>query len=896
MKMRNLIGITLILIILTLGIGSRDYYTTVFYGVPIWKDATPSLFCASDADVTSREKHNIWATHNCVPLDPNPYEVPIANVSIKFNMEENYMVKEMKEDLLSLFQQSFKPCVKLTPFCVVMNCTKSQNVTTPASTSTAAPVNATTIPVNLTDIPNYELFNCSFQQTTEFRDKKKQIYSLFYREDIMKDNRSMQDNRSNSSKKSNNSNNSGYYLHNCNTSAITQECDKSTFEPIPIRYCAPAGYAMLKCKDQNYTGNGICYNVTVVHCTHGIFPMIATALHLNGTLEEKETKAYFVNATNNPPLLVKFNESVPLTCGRTGNNVRGQVQIGPGMTFYNTENVVGDTRKAYCWVNATLWYKSLDNAMEAITKTLKKSGLNVTRRFDWHKGGDLEVQNFWFNCQGEFFYCNLTTWTGNWTRNRTHQTSALNKTHLLAQCRLRQIVNHWGIVSKGIYLPPRKGHIKCVSNITGLIMTAEGGNSNRTPTFSSKVEDYWKVELARYKVVEIQPLSVAPRPGKRPEIKANHTRSRRDVGIGLLFLGFLSAAGSTMGAASLALTAQARGLLSGIVQQQQNLLQAIEAQQHLLQLSVWGIKQLQARMLAVEKYIRDQQYLSIWGCANKLVCHSSVPWNLSWAGTSSKCNYTGAKYYECIWNNLTWQEWDKLVQNSSETIYSLLETAQTQQERNKQELLELDKWSSLWDWFDITQWLWYIKIAIIIVAGLVGLRILMFIVNVVKKVRQGYMPLFSQTPTQAEQDPEQPGGTAGGGGGGGNFRWTPSPTGFFSIVWEDLRNLLIWIYQTCQNFIWVLWTILQALKQGTISLAHNLVIVHRYIIVRVRQTIEWCGNTYASLRASLIHAIDRLADFTGWWTDLLIEGVVYIARGIRNIPRRIRQGLEIALN
>uniref|UniRef100_UPI003A9A6742 Transmembrane protein gp41 n=1 Tax=Human immunodeficiency virus type 1 TaxID=11676 RepID=UPI003A9A6742 len=50
-----------------------------------------------------------------------------------------------------------------------------------------------------------------------------------------------------------------------------------------------------------------------------------------------------------------------------------------------------------------------------------------------------------------------------------------------------------------------------------------------------------------------------------------------------------------------------RQLLSGIVQQQNNLLRAIEAQQHLLQLTVWGIKQLQARILAVERYLKDQQ-------------------------------------------------------------------------------------------------------------------------------------------------------------------------------------------------------------------------------------------------------------------------------------------------
>nr|1FAV_A Chain A, HIV-1 ENVELOPE PROTEIN CHIMERA [synthetic construct] len=54
------------------------------------------------------------------------------------------------------------------------------------------------------------------------------------------------------------------------------------------------------------------------------------------------------------------------------------------------------------------------------------------------------------------------------------------------------------------------------------------------------------------------------------------------------------------------LIGEARQLLSGIVQQQNNLLRAIEAQQHLLQLTVWGIKQLQARILAVERYLKDQ--------------------------------------------------------------------------------------------------------------------------------------------------------------------------------------------------------------------------------------------------------------------------------------------------
>ncbi|AEK79591.1 envelope glycoprotein [Simian immunodeficiency virus] len=864
--MRRLIGTILTLSITILGIGYSVHYATVFYGVPVWKDAKPQLFCASDADITSRDPHNIWATHNCVPLDPHPYEVPLSNVSVDFDMENNYMVEEMKKDLIALFQQSFKPCVKLTPFCVTMNCVKLKETTTTIATITN-PL------VNLTGIEDYKVYNCSFNQTTEFRDKKKQIYSLFYREDIMKTD-----------------NNDSYYLHNCNTSAITQECEKSSFEPIPIRYCAPAGYAMLKCNSANFTGVGTCNNVSVVHCTHGIYPMIATALHLNGTLEKHNTTAYFATPTHNKPLLIKFNKSVDMNCTRTGNNSRGQVQIGPGMTFYNIENIVGNTRKAYCTVNYQEWSHAIGEAKKVAEEALKK---NIT--FRWNQGGDLEVTNFWFNCQGEFFYCNLTNWT-NITWLETWLKTNNSSRPLVAPCKLRQIVNHWGIVSKGIYLPPRRGNLTCRSNITGFITTWDNDTENVLVTFSAKVEDYWKVEMSRYKVVEIQPLAIAPTTGKRPEIRANHTRSKRDVGIGLLFLGFLSAAGSTMGAASIALTAQARGLLSGIVQQQHNLLQAIEAQQHLLQLSVWGIKQLQARMLAVEKYIRDQQLLSVWGCANKLVCHSNVVWNMTWAENGTTCPQGSEDYYNCIWNNLTWQQWEKLVANSTEEIYTLLEKAQVQQETNKKELFELDKWSTLWDWFDITQWLWYIKIAILIVAGLVGLRIVMFIVNVIRQVRQGYMPLFSQIPTQAHQDPEQPEETAGGGGGTGNVRWTPLHRGFFIVVWEDLRTLLLWIYQTCQNFGWLLWTILKTLRQGIISLTQRLIIVQRDIILKSRQLFDWLSNTYSILRTSLIQAIDRLANFTGWWTDLVIAGVAFVAQGIRNIPRRIRQGLEIALN
>nr|MCH43231.1 envelope glycoprotein [Human immunodeficiency virus 1] len=107
------------------------------------------------------------------------------------------------------------------------------------------------------------------------------------------------------------------------------------------------------------------------------------------------------------------------------------------------------------------------------------------------------------------------------------------------------------------------------------------------------------------------------------------------------------------------------------------------------------IKQLQARVLAVERYPKDQQLLGIWGCSGKLICTTTVPWNTSWSNRTQE-----------IWDNLTWMEWEREIDNYTGLIYSLIEEAQIQQEQNEKDLLELDKWASLWNWFSITNWLW----------------------------------------------------------------------------------------------------------------------------------------------------------------------------------------------
>nr|MCH40562.1 envelope glycoprotein [Human immunodeficiency virus 1] len=108
------------------------------------------------------------------------------------------------------------------------------------------------------------------------------------------------------------------------------------------------------------------------------------------------------------------------------------------------------------------------------------------------------------------------------------------------------------------------------------------------------------------------------------------------------------------------------------------------------------IKQLQARVLAVENCLRDQQLLGVWGCSGKHICTTSVPWNSSWSNRS----------LGQIWGNITWMQWEKEIENYTGIIYSLIEESQIQQEVNEQELLKLDQWASLWNWFDITNWLW----------------------------------------------------------------------------------------------------------------------------------------------------------------------------------------------
>uniref|UniRef100_A0A0R8WGW0 Envelope glycoprotein gp160 n=2 Tax=Human immunodeficiency virus type 1 TaxID=11676 RepID=A0A0R8WGW0_HV1 len=818
-------------------------WVTVYYGVPVWKEATTTLFCASDAKAYEPEVHNVWATHACVPTDPNPQEVVLENVTENFNMWKNNMVEQMHEDIISLWDQSLKPCVKLTPLCVTLNCTDLGNATNTNATNTNSSIEGM--------MEKGEIKNCSFKVNTEIRDKVKKEHALFYRLDVVP------------------IDNTSYRLISCNTSVITQACPKVSFEPIPIHYCTPAGFAILKCNDKKFNGTGPCTSVSTVQCTHGIRPVISTQLLLNGSLAEEEVIIRSANFSNNAKIIiVHLNESVEINCTRPNNNTRKSIHIGPGRAFYTTGEIIGDIRQAHCNLSRAKW----NDTLQRIVIKLRKQIGNKTIVFKQSSGGDPEIVMHSFNCGGEFFYCNTTQlFNSTWNSTGGPNNTGGNDTITLP-CRIKQIINMWQEVGKAMYAPPIRGQIRCSSNITGLLLTRDGGNNgiNETEVFrpgGGDMRDNWRSELYKYKVVQIEPLGVAPTKAKRRVVQ----REKRAVGIGAVFLGFLGAAGSTMGAASMTLTVQARLLLSGIVQQQNNLLRAIEAQQHLLQLTVWGIKQLQARVLAVERYLKDQQLLGIWGCSGKLICTTAVPWNASWSNKS----------LDEIWDNMTWMEWDREINNYTNLIYTLIEKSQNQQEKNEQELLELDKWASLWNWFDITNWLWYIKIFIMIVGGLIGLRIVFTVLSIVNRVRQGYSPLSFQTHPPAARGPDRPEGIEEEGGERDRDRSGPFVNGFLTLIWIDLRSLCLFLYHRLRDLLLIAARIVELLGRRGWEILKYWWNILQY----------WSQE----LKSSAVSLLNATAIAVAEGTDRVIEGLQRAFRAILNIPVRIRQGLERAL-
>nr|AJP61589.1 envelope glycoprotein [Human immunodeficiency virus 1] len=812
-------------------------WVTVYYGVPVWKEATTTLFCASDAKAYEKEAHNIWATHACVPTDPNPQEVVLENVTEDFNMWKNNMVEQMHEDIISLWDQSLKPCVKLTPLCVTLNCTD------PWYDNTA---NRTTERMIM---EKGEIKKCSIEVNTCLIDVWMEHCALLSKLHLVRL-----------------ENTTFIYMQTSrHSSKRTKGCPRYSIEPIPLQYSAPAGSAILIRKNDMVHGTGTCTHVPPVQCSNGIRPVVSSQ-HPSHDISGAAvlTKDNFKDTVRT--IIVQLNDSVPINCTRPNNNTRKSIHIGPGRAFYATGDIIGDIRQAHCNISLVKW----NNTLEKIVTKLREQFKNKTIVFSPPSGGDPEIVSHSFNCGGEFFYCNSTPlFNSTWDTNGTCKGSNSADWNVTVPCISIPITTMGQKLEQAMDVRPIAGKAICSSSLSKGILLANSHNSIIVPRLvmpKGKDKKFnWNRKMYQCQVqCQIEPLGVAPTMAKRRVVQ----REKRDLGLGALFLGFLGAAGSTMGAASITLTVQARQLLSGIVQQQNNLLRAIEAQQHLLQLTVWGIKQLQARVLAVERYLKDQQLLGIWGCSGKLICTTTVPWNISWSN----------KTLEQIWDNMTWMQWDKEIHNYTELIYTLIEESQIQQEKNEQELLELDKWSNLWNWFDITNWLWYIKIFIMIVGGLIGLRIVFVVLSIINRVRKGYSPLSFQTLLPVPRGPDRRFPIGEGDGERDRDRDSRSANGLLAIINVDMRILSLCIFLYRRDLLLIVMMTVELLGR------------------RGWETLIYCLNLNLYLSQNLKHKAISIINVTATAVavaaDTVIDTVPAAGRGILLILRRIRQGLE----
>nr|AOS52538.1 envelope glycoprotein [Human immunodeficiency virus 2] len=839
----------------------QQQYVTVFYGIPAWKNASIPLFCAT-------KNRDTWGTIQCLPDNDDYQEIPL-NVTEAFDAWNNTITEQAVEDVWNLFETSIKPCVKLTPLCVAMNCSSVKSNNTNSNTTVA---NGNKTEINDTDpcvskdncagLGEEEMLECHFNMTGLEQDKKKPYNETWYSRDVVCDNNT-------NSKVNSSTNSKTCYMNHCNTSVIKESCDKHYWDAMRFRYCAPPGFALLRCNDTNYSGfEPNCSKVAATTCTRMMETQTSTWFGFNGTRAENRTYIYWHGRDTNNRIIISLNKYYNLTirCRRPGNKTVVPITLMSGLVFHS-QPINRRPKQAWCWFEGE-WKKAMQEVKETLAKHPKFTGIRNAGNISFTapgSGSDPEAAYMWTNCRGEFFYCNMT-WFLNWIEDK-NQTK-----HDYVPCHIKQIINTWHRVGKNVYLPPREGELKCNSTVTSIIANIVVGQDNRTNiTFSAEVADLYRLELGDYKLVEITPIGFAPTPVKR--YSSAHERHKRGVFV-LGFLGFLTTAGAAMGAASLTLSAQSRALLAGIVQQQQQLLDVVKRQQEMLRLTVWGTKNLQARVTAIEKYLKDQAQLNSWGCTFRQVCHTTVPW----VNDSLKPD----------WNNMTWQEWEQRVRYLEANISQSLEQAQIQQEKNMYELQKLNSWDVFGNWFDLASWIKYIQYGVYVLVGIIVLRVVIYVVQMLSRLRKGYRPVFSSPPGYIQQihihkDWEQPAREETEedvGNSVGDSLW-PWPIGYIHFLIRLLIHLLTGLYNICRNLLSRTFRTLQPVFQ-------NLRDWLRLRTAFLQYGCEWIQEAFqAAARATR----ETLAGACrGLW------GVLErIRRGIPAVPRRIRQGAELAL-
>ncbi|ADK78268.1 envelope glycoprotein [Simian immunodeficiency virus] len=837
----------------------KPQYVTVFYGVPVWVNSTVPMFCVTD-------NTNSWGTLNCIPEGGISPEVPV-NVSEKFDAWENALYEQAKDNVWNLYDSTLKPCVRLSPLCVTMNCTvingSWDGITTPApSPAPTTPTAAKTTtkvdcPMNnetCAAVPDEDVMNCEFAVAGLKRDEKYKANDTWYSRDLWCE----------KDKNNNKTTKRQCFMRHCNTTSIQQFCEPKYWEPFRIRYCAPPGFALLVCKDKNYTGFDTCHNVTATSCTDMINTTVSTSFGLNGSISENRTWIYQRKQSNRTVIGLNREYNLTVECRRPSNRTVKGISLATGV--FISLRVEKRPKGAWCRFYGN-WTGAWEEVKKEVIKTKGYKGTNDTKKIyiRSHYGGDDEAKYFWLNCDGEFLYCKLN-WFLNLLNNRTDGNINERRQAMFVPCITKMVVNDWYTVSKKVYTPPRPDALKCRATVTYLLADIDYIHTNETNvTLTAEVGDLWAAELGRYKVVEIKPIGYAP-----TDVKRYETRQKR-VPLVLGFLGFLSAAGTAMGAAATALTVQSRHLLAGILQQQKKLLDIVEQQQHLLRLTVWGTKNLQARVTAIEKYLADQSLLNTFGCAWRQVCHTTVQWTF---------NATPE------WNKQTWLEWERNISIIEGNISLALQEAQDQHERNVHELEKLNNWGDAFSWLRLDWWMEYLKIGVFIILGVIGLRIFFLLWGCISKIRAGYTPLLSPPPYYHQQTPirnreEQPIKEGGEGDSGeeGGYKSPSWQRGYFySLILRPIEILLRALWNSCNSLLSV---IFQSLRS---------------ILSQIQQTLRW-------IIAKIQDGWQELKEFSGWLAEMAQQNAYFVWRGLcvtaqdiarwpGTVCRRIRQGFE----
>ncbi|AAO22481.1 envelope glycoprotein [Simian immunodeficiency virus] len=871
-----------------------EQWVTVYYGTPKWHKARTHLFCATD-------NNSFWVTTSCVPSLLHYEEQHIPNITENFTgpIEENEIVTQAWGAISSMIDAVLKPCVRLTPYCVKMKCTEGQNeteqataktttpvpTTTTPSTTTSSSTNKTTTPVLVVEKQNNETTTqqnrvCKFNTTGLCRDCKLEIEENFRYEDVTCT-------KLNKTGSATNSTEPEYecYMTSCNATVITQDRNKASTDRMTFRLCAPPGFVLLKCNEK-LNKTKLCGNVSAVQCTAPLPATISTMFGFNGTKHDYDE----LIQTNPRKGKDEFHDhkyvyrvdkkwGLQVRCRRKGNRSIISTPSSTGLLFYHGLEPGKNLRKGKCQLEGK-WGQALHSLsleLRKINDSIYKDNHNMTCKSSNNKKnttgchlktisisestvkGEPGAETIMLLCGGEYFFCN---WTKIWKAWNSKQSSVW---YPYMSRNIRQIVGDWHKVGKKIYMPPVSGfnnEIRCTNDVTEMFFEVQKTDDDNGYIIKFIPQDWIQNQYtavgAHYKLVKVDPIGFAPTDIHRHHLP--NTRQKRGAVL-LGMLGLLGLAGSAMGSVAVALTVQSQTLLNGIVEQQKVLLSLIDQHSELLKLTIWGVKNLQVRLTALEEYVADQSRLSVWGCSFSQVCHTSV----KWPNNSIVPN----------WTSETWLEWDRRVNSIVTNMTIDLQRAYELEQRN---IFELQKLGDLnfhgLTGFDLTWWLKYVKIGLLVVVVIIGLRMLACLWSVLGKFRQGYRPL----PYVFKGDYLRPHNLKRPDREGGEEPDLEKQ----NIKSESSRQESRKPWKPEQVRSW--------LKRSTL-----------YIWLKnLQAVIEYGWQELKAAGAALYQVLQGFAQrlwSRGYQLGLSgVRGAAAFGRGIWNIPRRIRQGAEALLN